>query len=203
MIFLKFQERNKKDIFYNPSDIPKSSNYYICNSLKSKIKFLPFNGVYIFLIPDFSIEINPKSLHLNFKEIDWKIFEIVIKKLSFSNANFSLSDTFGKVNFELKSEHNHQNKDLNCFVIMKMENNFIKMLNIFSLKYEKNTYKVYRIKLIIKSKININCEIYMTKTIINKDPLMDMKKEGLMNGNIIIKEVKWKYLDYKERVRII
>ena len=69
--------------------------------MKPKIKFLPINGVYTFLIPDFSIEINPKSLHLNFKEIDWKIFETAIKKLSFSNANFSLSDTFGKVSFEL------------------------------------------------------------------------------------------------------
>ena len=69
MIFLKFQERNKKDILYE---------------------------IYIQVY-------NPKSLHLNFKEIDWKIFETVIKKLSFSNANFSLSDTFDKVNFELKS----------------------------------------------------------------------------------------------------
>ena len=70
-----------------------------------------------------------------------------------------------------------------------MENNFIKMLNIFSLKYEKNIQKVYKIKLILKSKININCEIYMTKTIINKDP-MPSKSKATFDCNIYHKADK-------------
>ena len=167
-------------------NIPEIYNYYICNSLEPKIKFIPFNGEYIFLIPDFSQVITPKSLHLHFKEKYGKIFEIVTKQLSFSNTNISIPGEFLKGPLELKWEHNHQNKDSNCFVITENGKKFYKNVKYLLLEtgkeYTQGLWNQTHIKEPDKYKLGNN-EIYMTERIINKDP-MPPKPTAPFNCNI-------------------
>lgn len=161
-------------IFLYNCDIPKSSNYYICKSLGPKMKFIPFNGEYIFLIPDFMQLITPKYLHVDFKEKDGNIYEIVTKQLSFSNINFSLPGNFLQGPLQTKWEHNHQNKDSNCFVITKNGKQFYKNVKYTLLEsgkeYKEGLWNQTHIKEPDKYKLGNN-EIYMTERIINKDPM--------------------------------
>lgn len=184
-IFGKNQNKYYPLYLYN-CDIPKSSNYYICNSLEPKINFIPFNGEYIFLIPDFSQVIIPKCLHLNFMEKDGKIFEKVCKQLSFSNVNISIPGEFLNGPLQIEWEHNHQNKDSNCFVITKTGKKFYKNVKYILLEkgkeYTEGLWNQTHIKGPDKYKLGNN-EIYMTEKIIKKDP-MPPKPTAPFNCNI-------------------
>jgi hypothetical protein len=74
---------NYYPIYLYNCNIPNSSNYYICKSLNPKIVFIPFNGEYEFLIPDFSKLIRPNYLHINFQEKEGNIYEVATQQISF------------------------------------------------------------------------------------------------------------------------
>lgn len=84
--------------------------------MKPILKFRPFKGEYIFLIPKFSQIINPIDLHLNFLEKNGKIYENVVQQISFSNVNISLPGTKLIGPLELECEHNHEDKISNRFL---------------------------------------------------------------------------------------
>jgi len=167
-------------------DIPKTSNYYICNSLKPKIIFTPFNGKYKFLIPDFSQDIIPKNLHLNFIEKEGKIFEIICKQLSYDNIDISLPGKFLIGPLQVEWEHNHQNKYSNCFVITENGKKFYKNAKYILIEtgkeYTEGLWNQTHIKEPDKYKLGNN-QIYMTKKIITKDP-MPPKPTAPFNCNI-------------------
>ena len=175
-IFGENQEKYYPLYLYN-FDIPKTSNYYICISLKPKINFIPFNGQYNFLIPDFSQVITPKCLHLNFMEKDGRIFENVCKQLSFSNTNISLPGEYLNGPLQLEWEHNHQNKDSNCFVITETGKKFYKNVKYVLLEtgkeYKEGLWNQTHIKEPDKYKLGNN-GIYITEKIIKKDPMPPM-----------------------------
>ena len=110
-------------------------------------------------------------MHLHFKEKCGKIFEIVTKQLSFSNTNISLPREFLKGPLELKWEHNHQNKDSNCFAITENGKKFYKNVKYLLLErgkeYTQGLWNQTHIKESDKYKLGNN-EIYMTERRINK-----------------------------------
>lgn len=172
-IFCK-NENKYYPIYLYSCEIQDDLNYFFCHSLKPMIKFRPFKGEYIFLIPEFSQIINPIDLHLNFLEKDGKIYENVVQQISFSNVNISLPGTKLIGPLELEWEHNHQNKISNCFVKKANNKQFFKSFQYILLEKGKEHTEGFwnqtHIKEPDKYKLG-NGEIYLTKKVINKDPM--------------------------------
>ena len=173
-------------MYYYTVEIPDYLNYYICSLLKPKIKFIPFKGEYIFLISDFSQIISPVYLHLNYMEKDEKIYENVIQQISFSNTNISLPGTKLIGPLELEWEHNYQKKISNCFVKKNDKKQFYKNVEFILIEtgkeYTEGLWNQTHIKEPDKYKLG-NGEIYLTKKIINKEP-MPPKPIAPFNCNI-------------------
>ena len=96
----KFAESFGKDnygyypLFYYTLEIPESSNYYICNSLKPKIKLIPFIGEYSFILPDYSQSIIPNLFTLTGKKKTKKFLKLLIGSIVFlKKNNYSLKST--------------------------------------------------------------------------------------------------------------
>ena len=159
-------------IFSYIINIPESSKYYICNSIKPKLAFIPFIGEYTIFYPDYFYNITPNYIHVRWEEDLGKIYEIVHQKLSFLGADIVIPELIRNGPFDLEWEHNHKSKYSFCYINNGTSRELYKHIEYILIESGKTRTEGHWNQIHIKEPDKYQLgdgKIYITEKIITKD----------------------------------